>query len=124
MVIGDRALQADDRVGRVIHPWLPDHPQHELAARQMNGRFGGMVTVLIDGDLERTRRVLERVEVFTLAESLGGVESLVAHPATMTHAAMTPEQRATAGIGDGLVRLSVGLEHVEDLIADLDQALG
>ena len=115
----------EDRAGvaKVIYPGLISHPQHELAARQMNGRFGGMVTVLIDGDLERTRRVLERVRVFTLAESLGGVESLVNHPAIMTHASVPKEVREAGGVTDNLIRLSVGVEDVEDLIADLDQAL-
>jgi cystathionine gamma-lyase len=115
----------EDRAGvaKVIYPGLISHPQHELAARQMNGRFGGMVTVLIDGDLERTRRVLERVQVFTLAESLGGVESLVNHPAIMTHASVPKEVREAGGVTDNLIRLSVGVEDVEDLIADLDQAL-
>ncbi|MFZ4164573.1 cystathionine gamma-synthase [Brevundimonas sp. NPDC058933] len=115
----------EDRAGvaKVIYPGLISHPQHELAARQMNGRFGGMVTVLIDGDLERTKRVLERVRVFTLAESLGGVESLVNHPAIMTHASVPKEVREAGGVTDNLIRLSVGVEDVEDLIADLDQAL-
>ena len=90
----------------------------------MNGRFGGMVTVLIDGDLERTKRVLERVQVFTLAESLGGVESLVNHPAIMTHASVPKEVREAGGVTDNLIRLSVGVEDIDDLIADLDQAIG
>lgn len=111
-------------VARVIYPGLITHPQHELAARQMNGRFGGMVTVILDGDLARTRQVLERVQVFTLAESLGGVESLVNHPAIMTHASVPREVREAGGVTDNLIRLSVGVEEVEDLIADLDQALG
>lgn len=111
-------------VAQVIYPGLITHPQHELAARQMNGRFGGMVTVILDGDLARTRQVLERVQVFTLAESLGGVESLVNHPAIMTHASVPREVREAGGVTDNLIRLSVGVEEVEDLIADLDQALG
>lgn len=90
----------------------------------MSGGFGGMVTVILDGDLERTKRVLERVQVFTLAESLGGVESLVNHPAIMTHASVPKEVREAGGVTDNLIRLSVGVENVEDLIADLDQALG
>ena len=116
----------EDRAGvaKVIYPGLVSHPQHELAARQMNGRFGGMVTVLIDGDLERTKRVLERVQVFTLAESLGGVESLVNHPAIMTHASVPKEVREAGGVTDNLIRLSVGVEDIDDLIADLDQAIG
>jgi cystathionine gamma-lyase len=106
----------------VIYPGLISHPQHHLAASQMTG-FGGMVTVLIDGDLERTKRVLEAFKVFTLAESLGGVESLVNHPAIMTHASVPKEVREAGGVTDNLIRLSVGVENVEDLIADLDQAL-
>lgn len=115
----------EDRAGvaKVIYPGLISHPQHDLAARQMNGRFGGMVTVLIDGDLERTKRVLERAQVFTLAESLGGVESLVNHPAIMTHASVPKDVREAGGVTDNLIRLSVGVEDVDDLIADLDQAL-
>jgi len=96
---------------------------HAIASRQQRG-FGAMLSFELAGGTEAVKRFIAAVGCFTLAESLGGVESLIAHPASMTHAAMTPEQRATAGIGDGLVRLSVGLEHVEDLIADLDQALG
>ena len=89
----------------------------------MPGGFGGMVTVLIDGDLSRTKQVLERVQVFTLAESLGGVESLVNHPAIMTHASVPKELREAGGVTDNLIRLSVGVEDIDDLIADLDQAL-
>ena len=118
-----RWLEERAGVAKVIYPGLISHPQHELAARQMNGRFGGMVTVLIDGDLERTKRVLERVQVFTLAESLGGVESLVNHPAIMTHASVPKEVREAGGVTDNLIRLSVGVEDIDDLIADLDQAL-
>jgi cystathionine gamma-lyase len=116
----------EDRKGvaRVVYPGLISHPQHDLAARQMNGRFGGMVTAVIDGDLARTRQVLERVQVFTLAESLGGVESLVNHPAIMTHASVPKELREAGGVTENLIRLSVGVEDVEDLIADLDQAIG
>ena len=119
-----RWLETRAGVARVIYPGLIAHPQHDLAARQMPGGFGGMVTVVLDGDLERTRRVLERVEVFTLAESLGGVESLVNHPAIMTHASVPREVREAGGVSDSLIRLSVGVEDVDDLIADLDQALG
>lgn len=111
-------------IAKVVYPGLISHPQHELAARQMNGRFGGMVTAIIDGDLSRTKQVLERVQVFTLAESLGGVESLVNHPAIMTHASVPKALREAGGVTDSLIRLSVGVEDVEDLIADLDQALG
>jgi cystathionine beta-lyase/cystathionine gamma-synthase len=85
--------------------------------------FGGMVTAILAGGLERSRRFLESCRIFTLAESLGGVESLIEHPALMTHASIPPEQRAAIGIDDGLVRLSVGIEHVDDLITDLDEAL-
>ena len=119
-----RWLESRAGVERVIYPGLESHPQHELARRQMNGAFGGMVTVLIDGDLARTKQVLERVEVFTLAESLGGVESLVNHPAIMTHASVPKEVREAGGVTDNLIRLSVGVEDFNDLIADLDRALG
>ena len=111
------------RIRQVIYPGLPSHPQHALACRQMRA-FGGMISVLIDGRLDETRRFLERCRLFTLAESLGGVESLIEHPAIMTHASVPVEVRADLGIADNLVRLSVGVEDVEDLIADLDQALG
>ncbi len=116
-------LEGDARIERVLYPGLPSHPQHELAKRQMQG-FGGIVTVFVKGDLETARRFLERCRVFTLAESLGGVESLVDHPAIMTHASVPAERRAELGISDQLVRLSVGIEDADDLIADLDQALG
>ncbi|MFT4954648.1 MAG: cystathionine gamma-lyase [Brevundimonas sp.] len=119
-----RWLESRAGIERVIYPGLESHPQHELAKRQMNGAFGGMVTVLIDGDLARTKQVLERVDVFTLAESLGGVESLVNHPAIMTHASVPKEVREAGGVTDNLIRLSVGVEDMDDLIADLDQALG
>jgi len=118
----ERSVRPGGGIQRVIYPGLITHPQHELAARQMRG-FGGMVTVILDGDLERTKRVLERFQVFTLAESLGGVESLVNHPAIMTHASVPKEVREAGGVVDTLIRLSVGVEDVEDLIADLDQAL-
>jgi cystathionine gamma-lyase len=117
-----RWLEGRPGIARVIYPGLVSHPQHELAARQMTD-FGGMVTVVLDGDLERTKRVLERVQVFTLAESLGGVESLVNHPAIMTHASVPKEVREAGGVSDSLIRLSVGVEDVDDLIADLEQAL-
>jgi cystathionine gamma-lyase len=115
----------EDRAGvaRVLYPGLISHPQHDLAAHQMNGRFGGMVTFFVDGDLSRTKQVLERFEVFTLAESLGGVESLVNHPAIMTHASVPREIREAGGVTDNLVRLSVGVEDLDDLLADLDKAL-
>jgi len=116
-------LEGRTGVQKVIYPGLESHPQHALAKAQMTGGFGGMVSVVIDGDLERTKRVLERVQVFTLAESLGGVESLVNHPAIMTHASIPKDVREASGVTDNLIRLSVGVENIEDLIADLDQAL-
>ena len=116
-------LEGRAGVQKVIYPGLESHPQHALAKSQMTGGFGGMVSVVIDGDLERTKRVLERVQVFTLAESLGGVESLVNHPAIMTHASIPKDVREASGVTDNLIRLSVGVENIEDLIADLDQAL-
>ena len=117
-----RHLEGHPRVGRVIYPWLPSHPQHGLAMRQMSG-MSGMVSFEIKGGLEDARRFLEKVRVFTLAESLGGVESLIEHPAIMTHASVPPEIRAQRGITDSLIRLSVGIENVEDLLQDLDSAL-
>lgn len=104
----------------VIYPGLPSHPQHELAKKQMKG-FGGMISVLT-GSKERAAKILSRVRVFSLAESLGGVESLISHPASMTHAAVPAEQRAALGLTDDLLRLSCGVEDVGDLIADLEQA--
>ncbi|MCG8596541.1 MAG: cystathionine gamma-synthase [Kiloniellales bacterium] len=111
------------KVEAVYYPGLASHPQHELAKRQMS-RYGGMVTAVLEGGLPAAKRFLERVRIFALAESLGGVESLIEHPAIMTHASIPAETRAQLGIGDGLVRLSVGVEDAEDLIADLVQALG
>jgi cystathionine gamma-lyase len=118
-----RFLEGHPKIERVAYPGLESHPQHALAERQMRA-FGGMVTAVIEGGLPAARRFLERVEVFALAESLGGVESLIEHPAIMTHASVPPDKRAALGISDGLVRLSVGVESEADLIADLDQALG
>ncbi|MEQ9640446.1 MAG: cystathionine gamma-synthase [Alphaproteobacteria bacterium] len=115
-------LQAHPKVETVYYPGLGSHPQHELASRQMHG-FSGMVTAILAGGLDASRRFLERCEVFALAESLGGVESLVEHPAIMTHASIPPEIRAELGISDGLVRLSVGVEDIDDLIQDLRNAL-
>ena len=109
-------------VSRVIYPGLESHPQHALAKRQM-AAFGGIVTVILKRDLAGTRRFLERCQLFTLAESLGGVESLIEHPAIMTHASIPTEKREALGISDSLVRLSCGIEDSGDLIADLDQAL-
>ena len=115
-------LERHPKIERVIYPGLPSHPQHELARRQMRG-FGGMVGAVVRGDLAEVTRFLTRCQVFVLAESLGGVESLIEHPAIMTHASVPPEVRRDLGIDDGLVRLSVGIEDVEDLVADLAQAL-
>jgi len=117
-----RRLEGRSDVTRVIYPGLESHPQHDLAKRQMHG-FGGMVTVILDRDIAGVKRVLERTRLFTLAESLGGVESLIEHPAIMTHASIPAEARERLGIVDGLIRLSVGIEDVNDLIADLEEAL-
>ena len=115
-------LQQHPRVKTVLYPGLSSFPQHELAARQMR-RFGGMITAILDGDLETSRTFLSTCRVFTLAESLGGIESLIEHPAIMTHASVPPDRRAELGIDDCLVRLSVGIENVDDQLADLDGAL-
>ena len=117
-----RHLAGHPKVKKVHYPGLPSHPQHELAKKQMTG-FGGMLA-FETGSLENARAVLKSVRLCSLAESLGGVETLISHPATMTHASVPPEERQRLGITDGLVRISVGIEDVEDLIADLDQALG
>lgn len=115
-------LESHAKVERVYYPWLPSHPQYELAKRQMR-QGGGMVSVELRATVEDAKRVLSRFSVFSLAESLGGVESLVDHPASMTHASIPAEQRRATGLQDGLIRLSVGIEDQGDLIADLDQAL-
>jgi cystathionine gamma-lyase len=115
-------LEAHPGVEHVHYPGLASHPQHDLARRQMSA-FGGMITAVLKGDLASTRRMLEKCRVFSLAESLGGVESLIEHPAIMTHGSVPAAQRAALGIGDTLIRISVGVEDVRDLIADLDQAL-
>jgi len=115
-------LEAHDAVEKVYYPGLPSHPQHDLAKKQMDAP-GGMVTAVLKGGLPVAKTFLEKVEIFALAESLGGVESLIEHPAIMTHASIPAPQRAELGIDDGLVRLSVGIEDLDDLIADLDQAL-
>ena len=115
-------LQTHPAIEKVIYPGLQSHPQHELAKRQMDG-FGGMLSIYIKGGLQAATRFCERTELFALAESLGGVESLVNHPAVMTHASIPPDRRADLGIGDELVRLSVGVEDVADLRSDLDRAL-
>jgi cystathionine beta-lyase/cystathionine gamma-synthase len=117
-----RRLEGAPGVRRVHYPGLPSHPQHALCRRQMRSG-GGMISVELDGGVEHARRFLSALAVFTLAESLGGVESLAEHPALMTHASIPPEIRRTLGIGDSLVRLSVGLEHVEDLWRDLERGL-
>jgi cystathionine beta-lyase/cystathionine gamma-synthase len=115
-------LEKQPKVRRVSYPGLASHPQHALAQRQMK-RFGGMITIFLDSDLAGARRFLENTRLFALAESLGGVESLIEHPALMTHGSIPPEQRAHLGIDDSLIRLSVGVEDVEDLRADLAEAL-
>ncbi len=109
-------------VEQVIYPGLPSHPQHQLAKQQMTG-FGGMISILLKGDLAKARRFLENIEIFALAESLGGVESLIEHPAIMTHASIPKENREKLGILDNFVRISVGIEDVNDLIKALDKAL-
>lgn len=116
-VLGERR-----EIARVYYPGLASHPGHDIARRQMRG-FGGMISVELKGGFEKARSFCSRLKVFSLAESLGGVESLVSHPATMTHASLSPDQRLTRGITDSLVRLSVGIEDIEDLLEDIDQAL-
>jgi cystathionine gamma-lyase len=115
-------LENHPKVEKVLYPGLASHPQHDLAKKQMRG-FGGMITLYIKGGIEPARRFLESVKIFSLAESLGGVESLIEHPAIMTHASVPPEIRKSLGIDDGLVRLSVGIETLSDLVQDLEQAL-
>jgi len=117
-----RWLAGQGKIRRVIYPGLEDHPQHELAERQMAG-FGGMLSFELEGDLSGARRFLENTRLFALAESLGGVESLVNHPAIMTHASVPKETRDTLGVTDTLIRLSVGIEDIDDLIGDLTAAL-
>jgi cystathionine gamma-lyase len=116
-------LEKHPQVERVYYPGLASHPQHALAQRQMAGGYGGIVTAVLRGGLEVARRTLERCHLFALAESLGGVESLIEHPGIMTHASLPAAMRESLGIGDGLIRLSVGVEDVSDLITDLKQAL-
>ena len=115
-------LESHPAVEKVLYPGLPSHPQHALAKRQMDG-YGGMLSVYLKGGFDAAKRFCERLQLFTLAESLGGVESLVNHPAVMTHASVPPERRAQLGITDNLVRLSVGVEGADDLVRDLDAAL-
>jgi cystathionine gamma-lyase len=117
-------LERHPKVERVYYPGLASHPQHALAQRQMAGGYGGIVTAVLRGGLEAARRSLERCHLFALAESLGGVESLIEHPAIMTHASLPAAMRQSLGIGDGLIRLSVGVEDVNDLVAELKAALG
>ena len=116
-----RFLESHPKVEKVIYPGLESHPQHALAREQMHG-FGGMITFYIKGGLESARKFLENVNVFALAESLGGVESLIEHPAIMTHASVPPENRKALGIDDSLIRLSVGIEDINDLLGDLKSA--
>jgi cystathionine gamma-lyase len=116
-------LESHPRIERVYYPGLASHPQHALAQRQMAGGYGGIVTAVLRGGLEAARRSLERCHLFALAESLGGVESLIEHPAIMTHASLPAAMRQSLGIGDGLIRLSVGVEDVNDLVAELKAAL-
>ena len=115
-------LEEHEAIEKIYYPGLPNHPNHEIAKKQMNG-FGGMITVVLKGGLKTATTFLERTKLFALAESLGGVESLIEHPAIMTHASVPAEVRKELGIEDGLVRLSVGIESVEDLLDDLNQAL-
>jgi cystathionine beta-lyase/cystathionine gamma-synthase len=114
-------LAGHPKVRQVLHPGLPDHPGHKIQKRQASG-FGSMITVEM-GSYAAAKAMLDRLRVISLAESLGGVESLASHPASMTHASLPPERRAQLGLTDGMARLSVGIEDVEDLLADLDQAL-
>lgn len=118
-----RWLEKHPKIEKVIYPGLESHPQHALAKKQMPNGFGGMISAVVKGGLPASRRVLELVHLFSLAESLGGVESLIEHPAIMTHASIPAEARKILGIDDGLIRLSVGIEDVQDQIADLEQAL-
>ena len=114
-------LETQKLAEKVLYPGLPSHPQHALAKKQMHG-FGGMITFTLRGGLTAARKFLESVRVFSLAESLGGVESLIEHPGIMTHASVPEENRRALGIDDGLIRLSVGIEDIDDLIQDLSQA--
>ena len=115
-------FESHKEIAEVIYPGLENHPQHDLASKQMNG-FGGIISMNIKGGLEKSKSFLERTEIFALAESLGGVESLIEHPALMTHASLPKDRREMIGISDGLVRLSVGLESLDDLVEDIEQAL-
>lgn len=117
-----RYLEEHKEVSKVIYPGLPSHPQHAIAKAQMKN-FGGMISFVVKGGLEKAKRTLERVKLFSLAESLGGVESLIELPAIMTHASVPADLRRSNGIDDGLIRISVGIEHIDDLLEDLEQAL-
>jgi cystathionine gamma-lyase len=117
-------LAEQSQIERVVYPGRADHPQHAIAKKQMHGGYGGMITATLKGGLPAARNFLERVKLFSLAESLGGVESLIEHPAIMTHASIDKPLREALGISDGLVRFSVGIEDVDDLIADIQEALG
>jgi len=116
-------LERHPRIELVRYPGLPSHAQHDLARRQMSAGCGGMISAVVKGGIGAAKAMLERTQLFALAESLGGVESLIEHPAIMTHATIPPEDRRARGIADGLIRLSVGIEDVDDLRADLDDAL-
>jgi cystathionine gamma-lyase len=116
-------LEQHKRVAKVLYPGLASHPQHALAKRQMQNGFSGIVTFFVKGGMNEAKHFLERCRLFTIAESLGGVESLVDHPGLMTHASIPVEKRRELGIDDSLIRLSVGIEDVEDLLADLEYAL-
>ena len=118
----DKFLESHSKVSKVMYPGLKSHPQHRLAKKQMKG-FGGMITFVIKGELKEAKKFLKKLNIFSLAESLGGVESLVEHPAIMTHASIPKEEREKLGVDDTLIRVSVGIEGVDDLINDLDQAL-
>ena len=117
-------LEQHPAVARVYYPGLPSHPQHELAQQQMIGGFGGMLSFEMKGGYDAAYKVIRSTELCLLAVSLGGVETLITHPASMIHAHQTDEERRAAGISPGLIRLSVGVENVEDIIEDLEQALG
>jgi cystathionine beta-lyase/cystathionine gamma-synthase len=117
-----KELESNNKISKVIYPGLENHPQHKIAKKQMNG-YGGIISIEVAGGLEASKVFLEKTKIFTLAESLGGVESLIEHPALMTHASLPAETRERIGISDGLVRLSVGIETLEDLIEDINQAL-
>ena len=115
-------LDGHDKVARVYYPGLKSHTGHEIAARQQDG-FGAMLSFELAGSAEDTAKLVEQLDLFCLAQSLGGTESLINHPASMTHVSMGAEARAAAGVTDQLLRLSIGIEHIDDLIADLSQAL-